>query len=177
MGRVIDRTQRMRHGMGNAQADVGICHGGYILGQCHPFTPVRVILHGLAQIFRDQLDCFQIQAVGQRPRGFRRIAFNRMGQGIHTSRGSQPFGHGRHHIRVHNCDVRNVIRVHADKLAFLLHVRNYIIDGGFRTGSARSRHGNGIHRAVLSRRHTLEGADIIIFGIVHNDADAFAGIH
>ena len=52
-----------------------------------------------------------------------------MGQCIHTGGSGQALGHGGHHIGVHHGDFRDVVGVHADELALLLHIGDDVVDG------------------------------------------------
>ena len=175
--RVIDGAQRMGHGVRDAQTDVGIGHGGHILGQRHALPAFGIIGNGLAQVRADVLDGFQIQAVGQLPGRGGGIALNGVGQGVHPGGGGEPLGHGGHHIGIHDGHVGNIVRVHADELPLLLHISDHVVDRGLGAGAAGGGHGDGENSAVLRGRDTLEGADIGELRVVDHDADSLAGIH
>ena len=177
MGRVIDSTQRMGHGMGDAEADVGVGHGGHILRKRHALASVGIILDSGAQVLCNQFDGFQVKTVGQRPGALRGIALDGVCQSVHTGGGGQAAGHGGHHIRINDCHVRDIVGVHADEFTFFLHVRDDIVDGGLRAGSAGGRHCDREDGAVLCRSDALERTDVIVLGIVHDNTDALAGIH
>ena len=176
MGSVINRTQRVGHGVGNAQTDIGECHTGNKLAQSHTVPSGIFIFHSAAQIFGDQANRFQIQAIGQFPCGFGDITFNGVGEGIHTGGSGELGRHGGHHIRVNHGNIGNIVHVHADKFAFLLHIRDHIIDGGFSGSTGGGGDGNGKDRAVFGGGNTFQRADVGKFRIVDDDADSFGSV-
>ena len=177
MRSVVNSSQCVCHGVCDAEADVGICHSGDILSKRHALASVGVILNSLAKILRNQLDRFKIQNVCKLPGTLGGVAFNRVGQSIHSGGGSEALRHGGHHIRVDDSDIRDVVCIHTDKFPLLLNIGYDIVDGGLCTGAAGCRYSDGKYRAMLRRSNTLEGTDVCKLRVIDDNADALAGIH
>ena len=82
-----------------------------------------------------------------------------------------------HHIRVNDRDLRNIIHIHADELAFALHISDDIVDGDLGGRAGGSGNCNGKDGMVLRRRHAFQGTDVSKLRILDDDADRFCGIH
>ena len=163
--------------MRDAETDVRIRHCRNILRKRHSLASVRIIGNRLAEVLRDQLDRLEVQAVGKLPCRRSGIAFDRMGQRVHTCGGGKTLGHGGHHIRINDRDVRYVVRVYTDKLTLPLNISNDIVNRRLRAGTAGCRDGDRKDRAMFGRRNAFKRTDIIILGIVYNNADSFSRIH
>ena len=100
-----------------------------------------------------------------------------MGQGVHAGGGGQALGHAAHHVGVDNGDFRDVVGVHADELALLLHVGDDVVDGDLRGGAGGGGHGDGEHGVLLGGGHALQGAHVLELGVVDDDADGLRGVH
>ena len=163
--------------MGDAKAYVGICHSGNVLCQSHSFTSVGIVGNCLAEVLCDQLDGFQVQNVGKLPCSGCGIAFDGVGQSVHTCGSGQALGHGGHHIGIYDGDVGDIVRVYADELSLLLDVGNDIVDGGFCTCAAGGGNCDGEDSPLGGGSDTFQRADIRELGVVDDDADALAGVH
>ena len=167
----------MCHGVDNAQTHIGEAHTGDVLAQSHTLAALRGVLHGTAQVLADELDGFQMEHVGDRAVALGDITLDGMGQCIHTGGSGQALGHGGHHIGVHHGDLRDVVGVHADELALLLHIGDDVVDGDLSRSTGGGGHGNGKHSVLLGGSHTFQRAHIRELGVVDDDADGLCGIH
>ena len=174
---VIDSAERVRHRVSDAEADVGVSHGGDVLGERHAFASVRIVSNSFAEVLADELDCLKVKAVGELPGSRGGVAFDRVGQRVHTGGSGQALRHRGHHIRVDNRDVRDIVGVDADEFSLSLHVGDDIVDGGLGACAAGRRDRDREDGAVLRRSNALKGADIRKFRVVDDNADAFAGVH
>lgn len=98
-------------------------------------------------------------------------------QGVHPGGGGQAPRHTRHHIRVDDGNIGNVVDIHADKFPPFFDVGDDVIDGDLRGGSGGGGNRDGKHRFVFGGSYPLEGTDVGECGIVDNDAHRLAGIH
>ena len=105
------------------------------------------------------------------------VALNGVGQSIHTGGSGQALGHGSHHIGIDDRDLRDIVGIHADELALLLHVGNDIVDGDLGSGTGSGGHCNGEYRVLLGGSHALQRADIRKLGVVDDHANGLSGIH
>ena len=174
---VIDCAQSVCHGMCDSETDIRVSHRRHILSKRHTLAAVRIICDSLAQVLADQLDRLEVETVGQLPCCGCCIAFNCMCQSIHTCGSRKASRHGGHHIRVDDCDIRDVVRVYADELSLSLNISYNVVDRRLSTCSARCRDSDREDRALLCRSYALKRADIREFRVVDDDADALACIH
>ena len=100
-----------------------------------------------------------------------------MGQGIHTGGSSQAGRHGAHHIRIHNGNFGDIVGIHTDKLALLLHICDHIVDGYLCCGTGSGGHSNGEYRVVLGGGHTLQAAHVGKLRVAGDDAYGLGSIH
>ena len=177
MGGVIQGAQAVGHAVNDAQTHVGEAHAGNVLAQSHALAALGGVLHRTAQIFRDEADGFQMEHIADGAVALGDVALNGMGQSIHTGGGGQALGHGGHHIGVHHGDLGDIVGVHADELALLLHIGDDVIDGDLCGGAGGGGHGNGKDGVLFGGRDAFQAADIGKFRIVDDDADGFGGIH
>ena len=141
MRSVIMGTQRMGHGMNDAQTDIAEPHTGNVLRLRHGLAGNRIaaIVYGSFQMDSNHFNGFQFEHIRHSPCTRRYIAFYGMSQCIHTGCSSQSFRHGIHQLRVNNSYCRNIIRVYTNHLFFDLFVNDNIIDGHLSSSSRRSR--------------------------------------
>ena len=74
----------MRHGVVDAQADVGEAHAGDVLGERHAFTAgagnaALGLGHGVAQVLGDELDGLEVEHVGHLPGALGGVALDGVG--------------------------------------------------------------------------------------------------
>ena len=174
---VVQSRQTVCHAVDNAQANIGETHAGNVLTQSHALAPLRGVLHSAAQVLGDQLDGFQVEHIRDGAMALGDVAFNGMGQCVHTGGGGQTLGHAGHHIGVNHSDFRNIVGIHADELALLLYIGDDIIDGNFGSGTGGGGHGNGKHSVLFGGGNAFQAADIRKFGVVDDDADGLCSIH
>ena len=174
---VVQSRQTVCHAVDNAQANIGETHAGNVLTQSHAFAPFRGVLHSAAQALADQLDGFQMEHIGDDAVTLGDVTLNGMGQRIHTGGGSQTLGHGGHHVGVDHSDLGDIIGVHADELALLLHVGDDIVDGDLGSSTGGGGHCNGEHCVLLGGSNTFQRADVRKLGVIDDDADGLCGIH
>ena len=167
----------MCHGVHDAQAHVGEAHTGDVLAQSHALTAFRGVLHGTAQVLADELDGFQMEHVGDRAVALGDITLDGMGQCVHTGGSGQALGHGGHHIGVHHGDLRDIVGVHADELALLLHIGDDVVDGDLSSRTGSGGHRDGEHGVLLGGSHTLQRADVCKLRVVDDDADGLGRVH
>ena len=74
---------------------------------------------------------FRMEHIGHFPGSLCCIAFDGMGQGIHTCRSGKSLRHGGHHIRVNDRNDRHVMRVNAYKFTLSLDIGDNIVDRNF----------------------------------------------
>src|SRR5699024_6100697 len=89
----------------------------------------------------------------------------------------QSLGHGGHHIGVNNGHLGDVVGVHADEFAALLHVGDDVVDGDFGSGAGGGGHGDSEHSVLLGGGHALQAAHVGKFRVVDDDADGFGSVH
>ena len=105
------------------------------------------------------------------------VAFDGVGESVHTRRSREALGHGAHHIGIDDGDDGDIVHVDADHLAVLFRVRDDVVDGDFRRGACRRGNGDDGHALIFGGSDALERADIGEFGVGDDDADRLSGIH
>ena len=177
MGGVIQGRQAVCHGVDNAQTHVGEAHTGNVLPQSHALAALRGVLYSAAQALADQLDGFQMEHIGNDAMTLGDVALDGVGQRIHTGGSGQTLGHGGHHIGVDHSDLGDIVGVHADELALLLHIGDDVVDGDLGSSTGSGGHCNGEHRVLLGGGNAFQRADVRKLGVIDNDADGLCGIH
>ena len=119
VGRVIQGGQAVGHGVDDAEADVREAHTGDVLAESHALAAGLVVLHGGAQVLRDQADGLEMEHVGDGAVTLGDVALDGVGQSVHAGGGGEGLGHGVHHLGIDHGDLGDVVHVHADEL-FLL---------------------------------------------------------
>ena len=163
--------------MGNSQAHVGECHAGNELAQSHALTALVLIGNSTPQALCDQADSLQVQAVRQSPCALGGVAFDSVGQCIHACGSGQALGHGGHHIRIDDGDVRDIVHVHTDELALTLHIGDNVVDSSFSSSTSGGGNGDGVNGTVLGRSNTFQRANVSELRIVDDNTDGLAGVH
>src|SRR5699024_5029229 len=125
----------------------------------------------------DQADGLQMEHVGNDAGALGDVPLNGVGQRVHAGGGGQTLGHRSHHVGVHHSDLGDVVGVHADELALLLHVGDDVVDGDLGGGAGGGGHGDGEHRVLLGGGDALQAAHVGEFRVVGDDADGLGGIH
>ena len=177
MGGVIQGRQAVCHGVHDAQTHVGEAHTGNVLAQSHALAALRGVLHSAAQALADQLDGFQMEHIGNDAMALGDVTLDGVGQRIHTGGGSQTLGHGGHHIGVDHSDFGDIVGIHADELALLLHIGNDIVDGDLSSSTGSGGHCDGEHRVLLGGGNAFQRAHVRKLGVIDDDADGLCGIH
>ena len=177
MRSVIDSAEGVRHGVGDAEADVREAHTGDILAESHALAAFLRALDSAAQVGGDKLDSFEMEHVGHFPSGLGGVALDGVGQRVHTGGGGQTGGHRAHHLRVDDGNDGHVVRVNADELALLLNIGDNVVDGDLGCGAGSGRDGDDGHAGLLGVRYALKGAHVGEFGVVDDDADGLGGVH
>ena len=167
----------MCHGVDDAQTHIGEAHTGNVLAQSHALAALRGVLHGTAQVLADELDGFQMEHIGDGAVALGDIALDCVGQSIHTGSGGQALGHGGHHIGIDHGDLGDIVGIHADELALLLHIGDDVVDGDLSRSTGGGGHGNGEHSVLLGGSHAFQRAHIRELGVVDDDADGLCSIH
>ena len=177
MGGVIQGGKAVGHGVHDAQADVGEAHARDVLAQGHALAALGGVLHRAAQVGGDQADGLQVEHVGDGAVALGDVALDGVGQGVHAGGGGQALGHAAHHVGIDHGDLGDVVGVHADELALLLHVGDDVVDGDLRGGAGGGGHGDGEHGVLLGGGHALQRAHVLELGVVDDDADGLRGVH
>ena len=105
------------------------------------------------------------------------VALDGVGQGVHAGGGSQALGHGGHHVRIDDSYHGDVVGVHADELAVLLHVGDDVVNGDLGGGASGGGHGDDGQAGVLGGGHALQGAHVGELRVGDDDADGLGGVH
>ena len=105
------------------------------------------------------------------------IPFDGVGQGVHTGGGRQALRHGGHHIRVHDRDHGDVVRVHAYEFTVFLHVGDDVVDGDFRGRAGGRRNSDDRHRRILGFHRAFQTAHVLVLRIADDDADGLGRVH
>ena len=100
-----------------------------------------------------------------------------MGQGIHTGGSGQALRHAGHHIRVDDCDNRNIVSVYTYKFTFFLNIGDNVVDGNLCCGTCGGRNCDDRYARFLGRSYALKASYILKLRVVDDDADGFCGIH
>lgn len=131
MWSVIDSTECVCHGMCDSKSDIGKSHTCDILAESHAFASLFFVCNGTAQGFGDQLNGFEVEHICHFPGCFCSVSFDGVCQGIHTGRSSKSLWHGRHHLRIYDCDNWHIVWVNTYKFTLLFHIGNDVVDGNF----------------------------------------------
>ena len=118
-----------------------------------------------------------MEHIGHFPGSLCCIAFDGMGQGIHTCRSGKSLRHGGHHIRVNDRNDRHVMRVNAYKFTFSLDIGDNIVDRNLGSSTGCCRNGDDRNTRFFRRCNTLKTSYILKFRVCDDDADRFGGIH
>ena len=141
------------------------------------FAIIYAICTPLITTFTGKFDRFKVQAIGKRPRGFGRVTFDRMREGVHTGGSGQALRHRGHHIGIDDRDVGDIVRVNANEFSLAFNIGYNIVDGRFRRGSRGCRNGDRENGSVFCRRNAFKTAYISKFGVIYDNSDGFARIH
>ena len=163
--------------MYNTQTDVGEAHTGYVLAQCHAFTAFGCAGHSAPQRAADDFDGFQVHHVGHFPGALGDVTLDGVSQGIHTGGSSQALGHGGHHIGVDHSHNGDVMGIHANEFAVLLHVGDYIVDGNLSSSTGSGGNGNDGNALVLGGHSAFQADYIGILGVGNDNSHTLGGIH
>ncbi len=174
---VVQGRQAVCHGVHDAQTDIGEAHTGNVFAQSHTLAAFRGILHGTTQVLADELDGLEVEHIGDGAVALGDVAFDGVGQSIHTGGSGQALGHGSHHVGIDNSDLRNVVGIHADELALLLHIGDDVVDGDLSSSTGSGRHCNGEDSVLLGGSNTFQRTDVGKLRVVDDDADGLCGIH
>ena len=177
MGGVIQGGQAVCHGVDNAQAHVGETHAGDVLAQSHALAAFGGVFHSAPQGFGDDFNGLQVEHVRELPGALGDVALDGVGQSVHAGGGGEALGHGGHHVGVNNGHHGDVVGVHADELAVLLHVGDDVVDGDLRGGAGGGGHSDDGQAGVLGVGGALQGAHVGELGVGDDDADGLGGIH
>ena len=118
-----------------------------------------------------------MEHIGKLPGCLRRVAFDGVGQGVHTGRSGKALGHGRHHVGIDYGVSGDVVLVNADELALPVRIRDDVIDGNFSSGAGRRGNGDGLYGMILRGSYALEGKHVTELGICNDDADGLGCVH
>ncbi len=89
------------------------------------------------------------------------VAFDCVSQSVHTGGSGQALRHGGHHIRVNDCDDRDIVGSTHTNLRFLLYVGDNVVDGNLCSGTCCSRNGDDRYARFLGRCDALKASDIL----------------
>ena len=174
---VIQGRQAVCHGVNNAQTHIGEAHTGDILAQSHTLAALLGVLDSTTQVLADQLDGFQMEHIGNDAVTLGDVALDGMGQSVHTGGGGQALGHRGHHIGIDNCNLRDVVGIHADELALLLHIGDDVVDGDFSSSAGSGGYCDGEHSVLLGGSNALQRTHIGELRVVDDDADSLCSVH
>ena len=177
VGHIVVGRQGVRHRVIHAQTHVGEAHTGHVLTQSHTLAALGGVGHGAPQGGGDDADGLDVEHIRQSPGALGDVTLNGVGQSIHTRSGGEGSGHGGHHIGIHNGHHGNIVGIHADELALLLHVGDDVVDGDLGGGAGGGGDGDDGHAGVLGGSHALQGADVSELGVGDDDADGLGGVH
>ena len=102
---------------------------------------------------------------------------DRVRQRVHARERGESARHRAHHVRIDERNDRDVVRIDADELAFLLDIRDDVVDRHFRRRAGGRRNGENRQALVLRRRDALERTDVRELRIRHDDTDALCRVH
>ena len=105
------------------------------------------------------------------------VALDSVGQSIHAGGGGQALGHGGHHIGIDHGDLGDIVGIHADELALLLHIGDDVVDGDLSSSAGGGGNSDGEHSVLLGGSNAFQRADIRKLGVIDDDADGLCGIH
>ena len=125
---IVHSTQRMCHGVNNAEAYVGEAHTCNILTKRHSFTTCEVTSYGATQGATDNFNSFQMKHISEFPCTFCNISFHGMNEGIHTCRRTKTSWHRCGHIRIHDGYDWDVMRVDANEFTVLFNICNNVVN-------------------------------------------------
>ena len=165
------------HGVVHAQTHVGEAHTGHVLAQSHALAALGGVGHGPAQGGGDDADSLDVEHIRQSPGTLGDVALNGVGQSVHTRGGGEGSGHGGHHVGIHHGDDRDIVGVHANELALLLHVGDDVVDGDLGGGAGGGGDGDDGHAGVLGGSYTLQRTNVGELGVGDDDADGLGGVH
>ena len=177
MRSVIDSTECVCHGMCDSKSDIGKSHTCDILAESHAFASLFFVCNGTAQGFGDQLNGFEVEHICHFPGCFCSVSFDGVCQGIHTGRSSKSLWHGRHHLRIYDCDNWHIVWVNTYKFTLLFHIGNDVVDGNFCRSTSSGRNSDDRYTWFFGRSYALKAAHIFKFRIGNDDTDGFGSIH
>ncbi len=105
------------------------------------------------------------------------VALDSVCQSVHAGGGGQALGHGGHHIGIDHSDLGDIVGIHADELALLLHIGDDVIDGDLGSSAGGGGNSDGEHSVLLGGSNAFQRADIRKLGVIDDDADGLCGIH
>ena len=105
------------------------------------------------------------------------VALDGVGQSVHAGGSGQALGHGGHHIGVNHSDLGDIVGIHTDELALLLHIGDDVVDGDLGSSAGGGGNSDGEHRVLLGGSNAFQRADIRKLGVIDDDADGLCGIH
>ena len=118
-----------------------------------------------------------MEHVGHLPCRLGGVAFNGVGQCVHTGGSGQTCGHRAHHFGIDDRHDGHVVRIDADEFALFLNIGDDIVDGDFGCGAGGGRDGDNGNAGLLCVRYALKGAHVGKFRVVDYDADGLGGVH
>ena len=118
-----------------------------------------------------------MEHIGHFPCSLGGVAFDCVGQSIHTGRSGQALWHGGHHIGINDCDDRHVVGVNAYEFALALYVGDNVVDGNLCSGAGSGRNGDNRNAGLFGGSNAFEAADVFKFLVGDDDADGLGGIH
>ena len=167
----------MSHWVNNAKTNIRETHTCNILTESHTLSALGSILNSATKWLWDNFNSFEVEHIGKLPCALCDVTLNSVSECVHTCCGSKPLWHCWHHIRVNNCDYRNIVNINANHLSVLFNICNYIVNCNFSGCTCRCRNCDNRHCFVLCGGNTLKRANIRKFWIINNYADCLCRIH
>ena len=167
----------MSHWVNNAKTNIRETHTCNILTESHTLSALGSILNSTTKWLWDNFNSFEVEHIGKLPCALCDVTLNSVSECVHTCCGSKPLWHCWHHIRVNNCDYRNIVNINANHLSVLFNICNYIVDCYLCGSTCCCGNCDNRHSLVLCGSNSLKWTNIGKFGVVDDNADSLCCIH
>ena len=118
-----------------------------------------------------------MEHVGQLPCSGCDISLYGVSQSIHTCGSCKSLWHRTHHLRIHKCNNRNILRINTYHFAVLLYIGNNVVDRYLSRCSCGGWYCKYRYGFVFGRCNTLKTSDICEFRVGNNYSDTLSCVH
>ena len=169
----------MGHAMHQSKSYIGECLCGNVLCQRHTLAShwISGFFHSDGQVLGDHLDGLQLIHVAHDPCTLGDIAFDGVGQGIHTRGCRQSLGQAVHQFGVNNGHGRDVVGIHTHHLGLTFLVNDDIVYRNLCSCAGCGGKGNDGHTLVLCGSASFQRDDVAKFRVVGHNADTLCRVH